>query len=125
MDADNKDLAFGDFAADRKEYIASFTNGGIWKTAPVTEEPEILLSQWVIKHMVEGDFFVGTHVGRSGRVSTAIKTFDKDKLRGVTASGRVYELVGPGGYSSNGEYVWGAYKRVNGLTELDSTEDDD
>lgn len=90
----------------------------IWKVAPITAEPEIRLTDWAIKQTTDGNFFVGTRGDGTGRVSTDIVTFDEATKRGVTKSGRVYELVGPAGYSSNGEYVWNYYKDVNGLTEI-------
>ena len=70
--------------------------------------------------MKQGQYFVGDEIGESGRVSTAITHFNDATKIGITASGREYELVGEHGYSSDGEYCWQAYKRINNLTELDN-----
>lgn len=93
----------------------------VWKTAPVSDEPEIQLVDWDVKKDTAGDgYFVGTRPDDgSGRVSTAIVEFDRERRRGRTQSGRVYELLGPRGYSSNGEYVWSLYKVANGITEFE------
>jgi len=93
----------------------------IWSAASVNNQPQVQLTNWTIKKMKEGNFFIGDEVGMrgSGRVSTAIVTYDETTKKGVTQSGRVYELLGNEGHSSDGEYVWGRYKVYNKLTELD------
>lgn len=90
----------------------------VWNVSPIEEQPSVTLYDWSIKKTNKGEYFVGSEVGAAGRVSTQIKEFDPDKMVGRTASGRVYKLKGKEGYSSNGEYVWGTYKAVNGLVEL-------
>lgn len=92
----------------------------IWKIAPIKEEPTVVLRDWCV-YQAHGVYeegasrhFVGTKSGEwSGRVSSRIEKFDAATLRGVTASGRVYQLVGPPGYSSDGEYVWDRYCSIN------------
>lgn len=92
----------------------------IWKIAPIAEEPTVVLRDWRV-YEVDGVYeegasrhLVGTKTGEwSGRVSSRIEQFDAAALRGVTASGRVYQLMGPRGFSAEGEYVWGAYCRIN------------
>lgn len=90
----------------------------VWKVAKIDREPQITLTDWAIKKTNDGNYFVGTREDGTGRVSTQIITFDEEAKKGVTKSGRVYELIGEPGYSSNGEYVWGCYKEINELTEL-------
>lgn len=92
----------------------------VWRSASVNDEPEIQLCQWHIKKDTNGGcYFVGSRVDDgTGRVSTAIVEFDAEQRRGRTQSGRVYELVGPKGRSTNGEYIWSVYKIANGITEL-------
>lgn len=90
----------------------------VWRAAPISEQPEVVLDRWQIKKMKEGSFFCGTTRDGNGRVSTDIKTFDEESKKGITASGRCYQLIGPEGSSSNAEYVWDIYKRVNRLTEI-------
>jgi hypothetical protein len=91
----------------------------VWSAADLSAEPQIRLIEWTIKQDQHGNrYFVGTRADdRTGRVSTRIVEFDENRRRGRTQSGRVYELVGPPGYSSNGEYVWSTYKRVNKIVE--------
>lgn len=103
------------------EYLSSIYSASVWKVASVLENPEISLTNWTIKKMVEGEYFVGEQRWGSGRVSTAIQTFDPETKKGVTASGRVYQLVGDEGYSRDGDYIWGYYKKLNQLTELPTT----
>lgn len=111
---------------DDKSLAAALSWGaGVWKVAPITQEPSIQLDNWEIKHMKEGDFFMGRNIQEgTGRVSTKVVMFDSETKKGVTASGRIYQLVGEPGYSSDAEYVWNYYKRINGLTELDEEIDD-
>lgn len=90
------------------------------KSAPVTEKPQVQLTDWDIKEDTDGNrYFVGSEVGGLGRASTAIVEFDAERQRGRTESGRVYELLGPPGRSSNGEYTWSIFKAVNRITEVD------
>lgn len=78
-------------------------------TSPVSEDPQVLLLQWRIMRANPGAtlHFVGRKAtSYSGRVSSAIVSFDADCLRGSTVSGRVYQLVGPDGFDGVSEYVW-------------------
>jgi hypothetical protein len=86
-----------------------------WKTAPVSEEPEITLYDWKVFELNDGSrHFVGTNGARgSGRVSSSIQTFDPTTMSGVTRSGRVYKLVGESGDSINGLYTWTGWCHVN------------
>jgi hypothetical protein len=99
----------------------------VWNVAKIEDQPSVSLWNWTIKHTDKGDYFVGTEGVGSGRVSTRIVEFDPDKRVGRTASGRIYQLLGDEGegYSSNGEYVWGHYKQVNNLTELQKEEEEE
>lgn len=92
----------------------------VWRPASVNDEPEVQLCQWDIKKDTAGRcYFVGSRVDDgTGRVSTAIVEFDAERHRGRTKSGRIYEMVGPRGRSSNGEYLWSLYKIANGITEI-------
>lgn len=91
----------------------------VWPAADLDFEPEIQLICWTVKRDRRGNsYFVGTRADDGcGRVSTPIVEFDSDKRSGRTRSGRVYELVGPSGHSSNGEYVWSIYKAANNIKE--------
>ncbi len=100
-------------------FLFSLAPDSVWKAASVREEPEIQLRNWDIKEDTAGRrYFVGSRVDDgTGRVSTAIVEFDAERRRGRTESGRVYELHGPRGRSSNGEYVWSHYKIANCIRE--------
>ena len=95
--------------------ILGFIAGGVWRTAPVGEQPSLTLVRWQVVQLKNGDrHFVGHAVqNREGRASTAVQTFDPSSMRGSTKSGRVYELGGAPGYDSDAEYVWRAWSRIN------------
>jgi hypothetical protein len=89
----------------------------VWKVASVSGEPEVVLVRWRIletdrgtRHLVgarEDDF--------TGRVSTAITTFDPSGAMATTSSGRVYQLRGEPAYNADAEYVWQQWCAVNGI----------
>ncbi|MGF6243496.1 hypothetical protein P3T42_005260 [Paraburkholderia sp. GAS38] len=37
-------------------------------------------------------------------------------MRGTTQSGRVYQLVGPNGWSGNAQYLWERFCALNNVT---------
>lgn len=101
-------------------------SGGIWRTESVSDAPHIVLESWTIRQLENGDrHFIGwnaTH--HEGRASSKIVSFDKDTLRGVTRSGRVYELRGKPGTDRDAEHVWASWCRINNVTGwLDVTPD--
>lgn len=87
----------------------------VWVAAPVNQVPGIVLRNWSIRQLPNGDrHFVGYNdLGREGRVSTKIVEFDVQRMRGKTRSGRVYELYGRPGFNGDAEYVWGAWCQIN------------
>jgi hypothetical protein len=90
----------------------------IWRTDPVTEEPEIDLVSWkVIEVRPSGArHFVGfSKAGHEGRISSRIEDFDNERLVGRTKSGRVYRLVGPAGVNRDAEYVFSRWREMNGI----------
>lgn len=88
----------------------------IWITHPVDVQPNITLVRWRIFQRENGrSHFVGYHpAGHEGRVSSAIQQFDPVTRRGVTQSGRVYELSGCPGFDSDAMYIWELWSRANG-----------
>lgn len=92
----------------------------IWTVSPITETPEVDLEQWKVVE-VESPYwdgrtrhFVGYNLTEGeGRVSSAIQQFDAETMQGITRSGRVYRLVGNPGHSSDAEYVWDRWCRIN------------
>lgn len=89
--------------------------GGVWETRPVAEAPEIVLRSWrVIEIENEARHFIGyNETEGEGRVSSKIITFDKETKRGVTRSGRVYQLIGSPGFNDDALYVWARWKQIN------------
>lgn len=90
----------------------------VWNVPEVSIEPDMSISNWQILETELGSrHFVGNDVrDYTGRVSTAIREFDLNLLRGVTSSGRVYQLVGPRGCSADGQYLWERWCVINGVT---------
>ena len=94
------------------------TTMAVWTTKPVSEQPEIILSNWRIFETPEGTrHFVGKNLtgNGTGRVSSAVTVFDKTTMTGVTSSGRVYQLLGDPGFSGDAAYVWGVWCAHNGV----------
>ncbi len=98
----------------------------IWKTTPIEQTPELQLAAWRVFE-VESPYWEGRtrhSVGynlteREGRVSSMIDEFDHVTLRGVTRSGRVYQLVGePGSGSGDGLYTFNRWCEINDITEI-------
>lgn len=98
-------------------------SAGVWECAPVSERPEILLTDWhVFEVQLPGRtersrHFAGQNVtDHEGRASSAIVTFDAATGRGLTESGRVYQLQGSTGFTGDGEYTWNQWKSINSVT---------
>lgn len=96
-----------------------FPQSVMWMSPEVDVEPRIRLIDWTIKEDIAGNrYFVGTREDdRLGRVSTPIVEFDHEQHCGRTLSGRIYELTGAPGRSSNGDYVWSIFKAAHGIEE--------
>jgi hypothetical protein len=99
--------------------ISKLIMGGVWGTTPVSQTPELCLVRWTVFELPDGDrHFVGYNITEhEGRVSSKIMQFDTETMRGVTSSGRVYELQGPPGMDSDALYVWGRWARINSVDE--------
>ncbi len=99
--------------------------GGVWKTPDVTEQPIINLERWRAFEILEGPLQGERHLvgynmdDREGRVSTAIISFDLTKRVCLTASGRIYHLVGPSGYDPDGDFVWQLWARAHRISARD------
>jgi hypothetical protein len=89
----------------------------VWNIGTVADEPTVSLLQWRILETEDGSrHFVGADErDLTGRVSTAIVLLDRVTLRGETESGRIYQLVGGSGLSSNADYVWHRWCSVNNV----------
>ena len=99
-----------------KEAIAN----SIWTIGSVEDEPECQLIRWQIFEVNGDRHFMGyNYAGMEGRVSSKIITFDEKEMRGITRSGRVYELVDEPGFNHDADYVLSAWLRINELTRDD------
>lgn len=97
---------------------------GLWATAAVEGRPEIWLSEWQVFEVKmprkphRTRHFVGWSIqDRSGMVSSQVESFDPASMRGVTGSGRVYELRGRPGWNADAEHTWRGWMRVNEVVE--------
>ena len=89
----------------------------VWKPDNITVEPMVILSNWSIMELNDGSrHFVGYNVLlKEGRVSSAIQTFDKNTMSGITNSGRVYKLDGSAGCNNDAHYVWQQWCNINSI----------
>jgi hypothetical protein len=94
----------------------------IWGPTSVEIEPEKWLDSWQVFTVVKTKEFAdrfGLHfAGRNcrelnGAVSSKLEKFDPVTMRGVTASGRVYQLVGLPGFCDDAQYVLDNWCRFN------------
>lgn len=95
----------------------------LWLTIPIDQQPSLTLSDWQVIELHDGErHFVGYCVENcEGRVSSPIKSFDPATLRGSTATGRVYQLKGAPGLSSDALYVldnWLAMYKLTNWTDV-------
>lgn len=99
--------------------------GSVWQAAPVSEKPFVVLVDWhVFEVQLPGRaertrHFAGTKaLDGHGKASTAIIAFDPVAGRGVTESGRVYQLEGSAGVEVNVACAWDAFVRVNRAADI-------
>jgi hypothetical protein len=108
-----KDLKF----TTAGEIAEMLITGGIWKPNSVDIEPETVLTQWQVFEVENPDgsgwdtHFMGW-AGYEGRVCSAVQTYDPVSRRGVTKSGRVYELKGNSGINGDALYVWNRWLKA-------------
>lgn len=87
----------------------------IWRVAAVEERPQVTLAQWSVYETERGEHhFVGRCMDSdSGRVSSAIASFDMVTRVGTTRSGRRYVLLGGPGHDPDGMHTWAVWKMIN------------
>lgn len=112
-------------AGTQPELAVIAISGGVWIPAPVSERPEIILTDWhVFEVQLPGleertRHFAGQNMtDREGRTSSAIVTFDAANGRGVTQSGRVYQLKGSSNLRGDGEYTWNRWRNINSAIDI-------
>lgn len=97
----------------------------IWSTIPATIEPHLILEEWFVfeTEPERGErHFLGMRKDAGYvRISSPIKNFDRTTMRGVTSTGRCYQLVGPPGWTSDMSYLllnWCEKHRVKQMTNV-------
>lgn len=92
----------------------------IWPAASVEEEPEIRLRCWHVIETERGEHhFVGQSMASgTGRVSSAITSFDPSSRIGRTRSGRRYILIGQPGDDFDGILTFAIWALANSVTQL-------
>jgi hypothetical protein len=109
----------------KRSVLAADIQGGVWSCAPVSERPELVLTDWrVFEVLLPGStartrHYIGYNTSdREGRVSSAIVMFDPAAMCGVTKSDRVYELRGRSGWNGDADYTWNRWKHINSATDV-------
>jgi hypothetical protein len=101
------------------EILEAIENNSVWRPLSVEQEPQTRLLQWRVMKLSNGDIHFVGRADWEGRVCSAVQTYDPETKRGVTRSGRVYELLGPSGYNTDAMYVWSRWCRINDVNSSD------
>ena len=98
----------------------------IWRTIPVTDQPELELVRWrIIELPDQSRHFSGYCTQNAeGRMSSRILEFDPDSLKGVTQSGRIYQLVGDPGFDPDAQYVLSVWCHTFGVSDVKDVTDE-
>lgn len=96
-----------------------------WVLTSIVSLPSRTLDAWSVfevpfdgpEHPWTRHFFGWKREGCVGQVSTAVTAFDPERRRGLTRSGRVYELAGRPGMNADALAAWSRWKHVNGISE--------
>lgn len=97
----------------------------IWAVRHIKDQPSLVLTDWAIFEVkmahssVRTRHFAGYNVAdREGRASSAIVSFDPATMRGVTESGRMYQLRGRPGLEGDGAHVWAHWLDLAAATDV-------
>lgn len=101
----------------------------VFSIAPISEQPEENIIFWSVREALIIGETERTHhlVGYitwqySGRVTSKIVTFDREKMLVQTNSGRIYHLIGEPGSHRDADYVWDYWSSYNqAQNEVDVT----
>lgn len=102
----------------------------IWSANSVVAEPQKWLKNWQVYKVVKADIqqelfgfhFVGFDIlGGHGAVSSKLEKFHPVNMCGVTASGRVYQLVGIPGFDDDAQYTLSGWSARNKVVVEDAT----
>ena len=106
------------------EVIDAIQATSIWRPASVEQEPETRLTSWRVMEVDGKDIHFVGYASYEGRVCSAVQTYDPTNKRGITRSGRVYELLGSSGYNRDAMYVWSRWmKRTLKMYQRSMTND--
>jgi len=104
----------------------------IWSQPPVGVEPAKWLESWQIYKVISskspmenfGFHFIGYDIRcRQGAVSSKIDQFDPAMMRGVTRSGRIYQLVGMPGSDPDAQHTINGWIQVNQAVVQNATQE--
>ncbi|CAB3752456.1 hypothetical protein [Paraburkholderia humisilvae] len=86
----------------------------LWRPQSVQEEPEIVLINWSVRRTERGEcHLVGMRVDTlTGRVSSAIASFDAHTRTAETSTGRMYRLQGEPGWNTDSADVWQSWCKM-------------
>ena len=98
-----------------EEFLQAVEKASFRRAIAVEVEPVTQLERWRVL-LVHGNFkgkgdsihFNGW-AGYEGRISSPICPWDQEKMRGISRSGRIYELVGRPGSDVDADYVIGRW----------------
>lgn len=100
------------------EIMDAAIKDSIHRAPPIDQEPHVQLTKWRVFEVSIEDVTTRHFIGWAeyeGRVSSNIVTFDPATKKGVSRSGRVYELEGNSGFDQDALYVWNQWIRTNGF----------
>lgn len=104
----------------------------IWSQPPVAIEPEKWLASWQVYKAISSKYpmsnfgyhFVGFDVhGKHGAVSSKLEQFDPLRMRGITQSGRIYQLLGEPGVDPDAQYTLDGWGKQNQVVMQEATKE--
>lgn len=93
----------------------------VFNSPSVEVQPLVFLSRWQVMKIADGSrHFIGHNMAmKTGRASTRIVKFDSVTRRGLTASGRIYELVGDSSIDAEANHLWAVICAQAEVTSID------
>ena len=98
------------FEAELEQLMKDAVDASVYRPASVVQEPHTRLTQWQVHRVTTVDGFSSIHfmgyAGYEGRVCSSVQTYDPTTKRGITKSGRIYELIRDPGVNRDAMYVF-------------------
>lgn len=95
----------------------------VWQMQTIDTEPHVVLTDWAVMQValqghggdVVSRHFVGVRAGKPPRaqVSSPVVVFDPQRARGVTESGKIYQLNGFSPVPSSVLATWSRWKDIH------------